>query len=158
KDSNAAEDKPSIPPGITEYFAHKPDTKQPTQYQPMVAGISKLHFVDAKSKVDTWKEVYIVASAADDGKSVQWDQGDDVPDLKKWLEKAPLPNSTFEDVPAGLLQEKNYAAFTKALALSLYQNQALSIFTYPQNGMLSNPGESETDFRSRVALSMREDR
>ncbi len=147
--------KALVPPGVSELFARRPEMRPPFNYSPRVAGFAKLHYVDTKSKIDTWEEINLVAPVDDDGNTVQWEAGEYVPQLKQWLQKEPEPDSTFDSVPGGLLKEKNYPAFSKALALSLYQNQALTLWSFADLGLLSKEGESEAEFRSRVAQAAR---
>ena len=148
--------KSIVPPGISELYVKRPEMTSPAHYSPRVAVFAKVHYIDKKNNIDTWEEVNLVASADDAGNTVLWDDAEQVPALKQWLEKEPLANSTFENVPAGLLKEKNYPLFTKSLALALYQNQALSILSYPELDLYSKEGESESDFRARVSQALQE--
>lgn len=156
--SNISPVKPAIVPGIQEYFASLSDSKQPGHYKPQVLGIAKLHYIDSKSNVDLWQDICMVSQPDDDGKNVHWDEGKNLPEIKTHLEKDPVPNSTFEELPAGLMLEKNYAAFEKAFAATLYQSQELKIFRLPGLNLVSEAGESEGDFRSRINLKLREKR
>jgi hypothetical protein len=153
-----SENKPVLPPGIPEFFIRPETSQQHVHYKPLVLGIGKLHFVDTKNKVDIWQEIYLASNVDDDGKTVLWDEGEVIQDLKKRLDKTPLPDSTFDELPSGLAQAKNYAAFEKALNSSLYQNQTLSIFQAPELNLTSKDGESEADFRTRLSLALREKR
>ncbi|MBS0634644.1 MAG: ATP-binding protein, partial [Verrucomicrobia bacterium] len=109
--------KPNIASSITEYFAH---TEKPSvQYAPRVLAKAKLHFVDAKNGIDVWEPITFVLPAERDGKSVDWSQGKNIADVK--LDSDAVPNSSFQDIPPGLMQEKTYPALEKALSLALYQ-------------------------------------
>ncbi len=145
--------KPQLASAITEYFAHAGGVPAP-RYLPRVLGMAKLHFVDTKNGIDVWQPITFVIGLDGDGKTVNWDKGTNILDLK--LESEAAPNSTFEELPAALMQEKSYAAFEKAFGLSLYQNQTLTLFR--TDTLTSKFGESEGDFRVRVAQSMREKR
>lgn len=150
--------KPNTPPGITEFFARLSDAHQPIHYEPRVVGIAKLHFVDSKNKIDVWEEVCYALSTEDAGKNVRWEEGVNLPGLKNQLENTPLPESSFGDLPAGLMQEKNYPSFEKAFIATLYQNQVFTIYHATDLNMISKEAESEEDFRARVAFAMREKR
>lgn len=155
---SAGNEKPVIPISIEEVFVHRPNVLKPSRYKPLIGGFAKLHFVDSQRKIDTWKEVCLVAPLSEDEKKVEWDQGENVPDIKKWFQKEPAGAAAFEELPASLMEEKNYPLFAKSLATALYQNQSLPFYSYPELKMTSNGDESEADFRSRVALTMRERR
>lgn len=148
--------KPNSPTGVEEYFVSS--NKQPMHYEPKVLAMGKVHFVDSKNKVDLWQEVCFALSAEPDGKSVNWQNGTNIPALKERLEKTANPESTFGELPAGLMQEKAYRSFEKAFSESLYQNQTLSLFRAAELNMVSKVGEDEGEFRVRVAQALREKR
>lgn len=149
--------KASVPANIQEYFISRANVSNPI-YKPLIAGIAKLHFVDAATKMDVWSDVCIVAAPKDNEQSVDWDAGENVPEIKNHFETSPLPNGGFKDLPAFLMHEKNYATFGKSLAAWLYQNQYQSLFKYQGLGLTSKSEESEEAFRTRVSLSLREHR
>ncbi len=146
--------KPIIPRGISEFFARLNNVTQGIRYQPRVAGIAKLHFVDAKNKIDTWQEIGYALASDEDGNNVPWEKGVNIPNLKSQLESTPLPGSSFQDPPAGLTNEKNYRTFEKKLATELYQNEVLTLYHAPSANITSNAGESEEDFKMRAAGSL----
>ena len=148
--------KPVIPVGVDEFYIRT--SRQTAHYQPRIAGFSKLHFVDAKNKIDTWQDICLIAPAEEDGKSILWEKGENVPEVKSYLEKTSAPQCTFDQLPAGLMQEKNYAAFEKSFGAYLYQNQELKIYQAPDLNMISKEGEPEADFRTRISLVLREKR
>jgi hypothetical protein len=149
--------KPVLTSSIQEFF-FRSTGNQKVHYKPQVAGLAKLHFVDSQNKIDAWEDVCLISPVDDDGKTVLWDQGKFVKDGKSLLDKCAAPQSTFNDLPAGLMQEKNYSIFEKTLAASLYQNQTMNIYKAPEISLTSNTGESEADFRARITLNLREKR
>lgn len=154
--STISNTKPNVPPGISEYFVQSSTSQQPVHYQPKILGMAKMHFLDAKSKIDVWNDVCLISSFDGDGASVDWEAATSIPDLKNQLKKEPIPNSTFSELPAEWMQERNYSAFAKQLAAVLYQNQTFTIYQTTNPNMVSKADESEKDFRDRVALEMRE--
>lgn len=149
--------KPIIPLGINEFYMRLPQIQKP-HYKPLLAGFGKLHFVDTKAKVDLWEDVIYAAEPQNDGKNADWEEAKDISGNKSQLEKEPLPSPTYEDVPAGLMQEKNYAAFEKAFAAFLFQHYTLNIFRFNKLNLISKENESEVDFRARVGVALREQR
>jgi hypothetical protein len=110
--------KPLLPPGIQEIFV-KSETS--VHYRPYVLGLAKLHFVDAKNKIDVWKDVCLIASLDSDGVPL-WDQAKEDPAIKDRLDKTPQSGSTFDSLPSGLKSSN----LEKTFATALYQNQTLS--------------------------------
>lgn len=146
-----------IPANIEEYFISRANINNPT-YQPLIVGIAKLHFFDAGTNMDVWDDVCIVARPKANEQSIDWDAGENIPDIKNHFETSPMSNCCFQDLPAFLMQEKNYVTFRKSLATWLYQNQCRSLYSYQDLKLASKSGESEEDFRIRVSLALREKR
>lgn len=147
--------KPVIPVEISEFFINAP-AKPPVQYTPQVVGLGKMHFVDTKNKIDEWQEISWLAPADTDGKTILWEEGKSVPGLKTEFENDAIPESAFGELPSGLMQPKNYAAFGKSFAAFIFQSQVLHIYYSPLVDLLSKEGESESDFRARVIATLRE--
>lgn len=152
-----ATEKAIVPPNIQEYYISRANVNHPT-YKPLVAGMAKLHFVDSATKTDIWDDMCIVAGLKADGQSIDWDAGENVPEIKTHFETSPMTNSSFKELPSFLMQEKNYAAGKKSLIMWLYQNESKSLFSYHDLGLTSKAEESEDDFRTRVSLALRENR
>lgn len=150
--------KPNVPPGIREYFAKSNNARKPIHYEPRVLGMAKLHFVDTKNKIDSWQEISIAIPADDNGRNVSWENGENLPELKNKLDSSPEPESTYGELPSGLMQEKNYPIFEKAFASALYQNQSLTLYQFNDLNMTSHENESEGDFRVRVLQALKEKR
>jgi hypothetical protein len=150
--------KPVLPPDVAEYYL-RPRTAAPqVTYRPSVFGVSKLHFVDAKSKVDAWVPYTHVAPAADEAGSAIWEQASQYGDIKADLERQAQPGALFAALPAAATNMKNLAAWKAALEDHLYQNVTLDLFACPGLKLVSQPGETEGDFMTRVGQSLREKR
>ena len=147
-------EKSSVPANIEEFFFNK--GKESTHYEPRVLGIGKLHFIDSKLRVDTWQDVWVAAPTENDGKSADWQNGTNITNLKERLERKAEAESSFGELPFGLMQEKTRSSLEKAFAESLYQNQIFSFFRVSAINLISEVGESEADFRIRAAQILRE--
>lgn len=141
KESRAAS-KPTLPRGFSEYYVH-PGKTQSADYTPLVFGKAKLHFVDGKIGVDTWKEVKLVAAFENGDENVAWENSEMVSTLP-WVE-APLPKSSFGSLPSGISLE----ALSKGFEKFLYQTETYLV--YKSGKSISQTGESEAQFRSRLA-------
>jgi len=150
--------KPSLPAGIQEYFLPSKNSQETPVYKARVVGLGKLHFVDTKSKVDIWKEYTLAAPVSADGVTTLWDKAEVIKEtLGTFLKNAP-PEATYDDIPSGLLNAKNYAEFSKAFANYLYQRQTYEIYQSPDLKVSSKDNESEGDLRTRISLALREKR
>src|SRR5206468_5531417 len=74
------------------------------------------------------------------------------------LERDPQPGAAFAPLPGPASQAKNYEGWKKSLAEALYRTSKLSLFRSTALKTVSNPGESERDFRVRLQQIAREQR
>jgi hypothetical protein len=154
----AAAARPAVPGDVTEYFLEGRSGHPAAEYRPMVMGLAKLHFVDAKLGLDQWDTTAWLAPLSDDGKSVDWAAGAAHADLKARLSKSPATGATFADLPGATMRAANYAAWGKSLTSHLYEQARAEVFFCDAIKLASAPGEDESQFRVRLAQSLREKR
>lgn len=150
-----SEIKPAPPASVSEFFVDN-GSQKPLHYEPRIAGIAKLHYVDSKKKIDLWEDVNIVVPSTKEGEVVNWEEGENIPDLKTLLKKESIPGSTFSELPAGWMQEKNYQKFSKEYAAALYQNQTYQLYQTTNPSLISAPKEDEKEFKLRVLEQIKE--
>ncbi len=63
-------------------------------------GLAKLHFIDAKLALDTWRTSAYLAPLADDNSGVLWPEAKVSADLKSHLTTTPASDATFAPLPA----------------------------------------------------------
>ncbi|MET0292981.1 MAG: ATP-binding protein [Steroidobacteraceae bacterium] len=153
----ATASRPALPADVEELFLPAKGSGV-VQYQPRVVGRAKLHFADATLKVDTWQERGVMAPLSDDGRDALWEESQDFGAELPAFDRQPLSGASFAELPAGALRAAAYAAYGKALAAQLYQGSRARLLVCDAAKLVSLPDESEGDFRSRVALAVREQR
>ena len=150
--------RPALPAEVTEYFLPATHGSGAIEYRPAIMGLGRLHFVDAKLKLDHWTTSAWLAPLADDGKSVAWSEARESADLKSRLVRDPATGGSFADLPAAALRAASYSGFGKALAAHLYETARATLQVAESLKQASNPGEADGDFRARLALAAREKR
>ena len=150
--------RPALPADIEELFLPAKPGQGPLHYQPRVLGRAKLHFADATLKVDSWQDRALLATLGDDGRDASWDEAQELPVQGLAFDRQPASGASFADLPAGAVRAASYAAYAKSLGVLLYQQSRASVFVCDGAKLVSQPGESEGDFRSRVSLALREQR
>jgi hypothetical protein len=147
--------KPLLPAGVNEYFL--PGATPGATYVPQVLGVAKIHFVDSKAGVDEWQTRYLLASLNEEG-GPDWDNAKLLDNGKAALQKQSAVEGSFAELPATCLRAQSYAGWSKELVSAIYQATTLSAYRCTALKLSSNPGENESEFRSRLALSLREQR
>jgi hypothetical protein len=121
-------------------------------------GLAKLHFIDAKLALDTWRNGAYVAPLADDNSDVLWPEAAVSADLKSRLAASPAPDAAFAPLPASAMRAASFTAWGKSLSAYLYENARADVFVCDALDVTSSPGEPEGEFRARLALAARERR
>jgi len=155
----SAASRPMITGDVSEKFLRPtdPGLKKLT-YRPMVAGMARLHFADAKSGIDFWRETTYVAPLANDGKEALWPEASAVDGLAHRLEATPVAHVGFAELPAPAARATSYAGWARSLESHLYQHDTLDLLACDALALSSQPGEAEGDFRVRLSLALREKR
>ena len=153
--------RPLLPPDVSQYFlplrGSKPDDSE-LVYVPMLLGASQIRFTDSKSGIDTTKEVAVLASIVDGAMAVDWDHAATVNLTARDLERTPATGAQFLPPAASAGKAKNYTDWSKDFGGWLFRTQKVELFTSPSTKEVSQPNESERDFRVRLQQSGRERR
>ena len=152
----AAGPRPILPPGVREVFlAPAGEVADSAAYQPALYGRGRVHFVKAKEGVNVARELAVVAEAPADSTAV-WSESV-VHSPPPALDAEPRCDR-FASLPPGIANAKQQAALAKSLADHLYRTSRLTLWKPKGTDVLSEPDESEADFRLRVAHDLREAR
>jgi hypothetical protein len=154
----AASPRPLLPGDVPEYFLPAAAGAGPLEYRPMVMGLAKLHFIDAKLGLDQWNTTAWLAPLSDDGKAVLWSEGAAHEGLKSRLTRSAESGAGFAQLPGAAMRAASFAAYGKSLITHLYENARVDLLLCEALKVASAPGESEGDFRARLALLLREKR
>jgi hypothetical protein len=150
--------RPTLPNGVGEIFlAAKPGSGD-LVYRPRIVATAELHYADKAAAIDSWTRSAWLAPLADGDGAPAWSDAVAVPNLDAVSAAGPVENAGFAELPAAALAAKNYEGWGKALAATLYQNGAVELLAARSLKLTSNPGESEGDFRARLAQGLREHR
>jgi len=152
--SHASAGGPVLDPAIQQYFVPGGDS-----YVPMVLGVARIAYSDAKVGLDETREVAVLTPISDGPVAVDWEHAEPADFAVKELLTSPQsPSATFAPLPAAAAKPKSYAAWEKDFARWAAQSQSIELFKSPRAKVLSAPDESERDFRIRLSSDAREAR
>ncbi len=155
----SGDQRPVLPPAVPQYFLPASSSGNANQftYAPMILGAAEIHYSDSKT-IDVTQKVTLLGAISDEPVPLDWG-GALLTDLAvEDLKTDAVPNSEFSHVPSVASKIKNYEKWGKELATWLYRNHRLELFQSPSLKIVSNPGESERDFRVRLQQTAREHR
>jgi hypothetical protein len=149
-----------LPPDITQYYIpvrSSGGTSEGLTYHPMLLGTAEIHYSNSKT-VEMTQQLNLLAAFADGPAGLDWSQAVAIDLPADDLEAEPEAGAQFAEVPAEATKAKSYASWRRDLASWIYRNQRLELLESPALEIVSNPGESERDFRVRLQQLAREQR
>jgi hypothetical protein len=149
--------RPVMPPDIEQHFLPVRATGRVT-YEPVLLGVAQVRFTDAKTKVDYSREVKFCTLVENGPVCVNWEQAEELDIEIGELEDAPMDGASFAELPAAAGKVKSYTTWSKEFTHWLFATQKLEMLQSVNLRQVSNPGESERDFRVRLTTAAHEAR
>ncbi|HEV8203266.1 MAG TPA: DUF87 domain-containing protein [Pyrinomonadaceae bacterium] len=156
----AKNERPLLPPDITQYYIPvrgSGDANATLTYHPTLLGAAEVRYSDSKV-VDMTQQVTLLCPFNDAPVGLDWSTAQTLDLPIEDLESQAQAGARFVDAPADATKAKSYANWRKDFASWLYRNQRLELLESPTLDIVSNPGESERDFRVRLQQLGREQR
>jgi hypothetical protein len=150
--------RPVLPPDIPEYFLPARGGAGTLVYRPVLLGAAQVRFVDAKAGVDVSRDVTVAAPLRDQPVAVDWSEACPIDCGMDELERNAEEIAKFVPLPPAAAKAKNYAAWNKEFTGWLFANEKVELFYCTELKLTSAAGESEGDFRVRLAEAVRETR
>jgi hypothetical protein len=151
---------PPLPPGMSVRYRSidRPQPAGEVLYRPALLGEAHLHYVSARKGIDEWEPVRLLAGLDQTSRRDPWPGSELLADAPSKLEAEPRPGARFAKLPRGASTAKALGRWEKGLKTHLYRSQSRTLWSCRLLKLGSEPGESESDFRVRLAQSLRERR
>jgi hypothetical protein len=127
-------------------------------YEAICLAIAKVYYVDAKVGLSAEREVSVLAEISPELARPLWEEAARTEIRDKDLETVPEPGALFGPVSAALGDPKSYLSWNKDFREWLYRSQPIRLYRSPSLDVVSNPDESEKEFRIRLQQMGRERR
>ena len=148
--------KPTVPAGVREYFL-KGAGIDASAYRPVLYGAARIHYTDTRRGVDLVRSFQAAVPFAEGAIPIDWQNADDsVEPPDSLIEPKTVPPATYGALPKAALNPKQYVDWRQDFADWIVQSQPLKLFSAPALKLMSEPDESERDFRIRTQQATRE--
>jgi hypothetical protein len=155
---------PALPPDVPVYFLPLRTGPQGTcppgchlTYRPGILGAARVTFSDIRTRLSEAQAKMFVCPLSNGPIAVDWSGASEVGLTPADLQNGPQAAASFADLPLAV-RAKNLVTWGRDLAGWIYSSQSLGLMRSPGLGILSQTGESERDFRVRLAQMAREKR
>ncbi len=148
--------RPVLPPEVAQVWL--PADSSALAWRPVFLGVGRVHVEDRKLGAQADREVVVLVPASSGPLPLDWGSALEPGVDPARLEPAPTGSLAFEPLASALADSRSYPRWSKEFADWLYRTQKLELRKSPSLGLVSAPGESEGDFRARLAQAWRERR
>jgi len=149
---------PAMPPGIQTYFIQSSGAGHGQVYIPTVLGRLDVHYSSVRYKIDTTETITIASELLDGPIPLDWDNSFSVDfGLDEFVEN-PAEDVEYSDLPLDARKSKIYVKWNRDLKRWITQNRPLVLYSSRKYKQVSDLGETEGDFRARLAMLVREKR
>ena len=149
--------RPILPPGVREVFLAPRGpvaADEPVTYEPAVLGRARVRYAKPAARIEVDKVVMLMAAAGDALGESAWEEAETL-DTPPVVEMGPRP-AAFAPLPAALAGPRGYTALAASLKGFLGRTSKLTAWQAPVLDAVSRPGESEGEFRARIAHRAKE--
>ena len=152
---------PVLPPGINETFVVRQssmlgDTK--LTYRPGIIASTRVRFVQTTAGVDLLEDMTVFLPAVDKVSPTMFDDAEIGTNAEPEQQEHAESDGGFASLPADLSRAKTFTELQAALKDHIYKTQKLTLWKCAELKETSKPGESEGDFRVRIAHGAKEQR
>ncbi|MGH9331678.1 MAG: ATP-binding protein, partial [Vicinamibacterales bacterium] len=148
--------RPVVPSQVRELFVSA--TAAAPHYEPALYASARLEYRDAMRGVDASKTINYLVPLISGPDALNWDAAQETSVAPDGFAAQPAPNATFGELPPDALKVKSYVAWKQQALKRLVQRERLELFSSDAFDMVSEPGESERDFRARLQARAHEKR
>ena len=156
KDGDLLASPPLVSEALDQKFYLPPIIVEKRVFEPWLTCGASVRYYSATRNIDEVEEVSLRLYLDDSFDDPRWEQAESCEIRLDDCRDLPPQDSYFYDIPKELSQIRSFRAFEKDFSDFLYQNRRLELLRAPALKLESRPGESESDFRVRIADLSRE--
>ena len=156
----AAKSRPRLPAEVEECFLAAASTAKDEArvYRAGLLGQIRLHYSRATYEIDQWETRVFMATLSETDQKSPWDGAMRIQIDGMAMQPEPEQEANFAEFPDTLTQSRSYTSWKKQLVDFCYDSQPLVLWKSAELGACSRLGESEGEFRTRLAHIAREKR
>lgn len=148
--------RPVLPPGIPQYFL--PVGGQTPVYEAHLLGTARVYYDEPRYAVKLERDAGLLAPIVSGPVVVDWDHAEATSLTDRDLLPEPAPGATFLPLNPKAVDQKTFDGWKRRFADAVQRQDRLTLLRSASLKETSRPGETERDFRIRLAILAREER
>lgn len=150
--------RPILPREVRQFFAPPARSAEGSTYQPAFMVAAEVRYSSSKYGVDETRSLQVVVPLDAGPIPFSLDRAEVVDLPVELLEAAPRPGAGFARLPSDASQPKHYDRWGKEVVRWIKDSRPITLYSSARFKEVSRPGESERDFRMRLADLSRQTR
>ena len=150
--------RPVLPPEINQFFVPPFARANELAYRPALLASAEVRYTQARMGVDETRAIQVLVELEDGPIPFTLDRAEVVDLPATLLEAEPLEGARFATLPGEASQARSYDRWAKELARWIQGAQPITLYESKARKTVLRPGETEREFRMRLADLAREAR
>jgi len=150
--------RPLLPPDVRQFFVPPVARADGLTYRPAVLAAAEARYAQARLGVDESRALQVLVPLDDGPIPFSPDRAEAVDLPLDFLDPEPMPGAAYAALPADATQARSYAGWSRELVRWVQSSQPIVLYESKEMKLASRVGESERDFRIRLAERAREAR
>ena len=150
--------RPLLPPDVRQFFVPPVARAAGLTYRPAVLVAAEARYAQSRLGVDETRALQVLVPLDDGPIAFSPDRAEPVDLPVEFLEEEPLDGAAFAPLPPEAARARSYKAWARELTRWIKAEQPIVLYESKEMKLVSNVGESERDFRIRLAEHAREAR
>jgi len=150
--------RPLLPPDVRQFFVPPVARAEGLTYRPAVLAAAEARYAQARLGVDESRALQVLVPLDDGPIPFSPDRAEAVDLPLDFLDPEPMPGAAYAALPADATQARAYAGWSRELVRWVQSSQPIVLYESKEMKLASRVGESERDFRIRLAERAREAR
>ncbi|SDP39635.1 ATP-binding protein [Desulforhopalus singaporensis] len=147
--------RPMVGAGLNQKFLYHPNLTDEPVFSPWLVASCRVRFYNSSRNIDEVRDICLRLPVDSKSHSVAWEESEPFSYDDFDLQAHPAMQSRFAPLPAGWENIVHTRSWEKTFADFHYQNQRLELYRVKSLKLESDPGESQGDFKVRVADLLR---
>ncbi|HVH07483.1 MAG TPA: type IV secretory system conjugative DNA transfer family protein, partial [Myxococcota bacterium] len=145
---------PLLPPEIPQMFLAAEGAT--ASYRPALLAELQVHYAAPAQDLDLWERVRLLVPF-DAGGAPLYAEAREIP-AERGTVAAPVGGARFDSIPDEAGRPARYAAWGREIVRHVQRERPLTLSRCASLGVVSKPGETESEFRARLRERVREER
>ncbi|MBW6456668.1 MAG: hypothetical protein K0A98_12365, partial [Trueperaceae bacterium] len=150
--------RPLLPPDVRQFFVPPVARAEGLTYRPAVLAAAEARYAQSRLGVDETRPLQVLVPLDDGPIAFSPDRAEAVDLPVEFLDTEPVAAAAFAALPAEAARAPSYTSWSRELTRWIKSEQPIVLYESKELKLVSNVGESERDFRIRLAERAREAR